>query len=164
MAKETKTINVKPANEESTIELYQNFGWELSTTQEILNTDSHLEQKLDGVYSVTTKQHYIRLVFSRDTTMPNYQKLVELENEFYKIKVPNRMSFWTWIWILATGICVSISFFQTGEVLPGIIALVLGIGLGILSFAVIQKNHEKYRAATHKKLEILKEAESLLED
>lgn len=164
MAKETKSINVKPANEEATIELYQNFGWELSTTQEVLNTDSHLEQKLDGIYSVTTKQHYIRLVFSRDTAMPNYQKIVELENEFYKIKVPKRMSFWTWIWILVTGIGASILYFTDGAVLPGIIALVLGIGLGILSFAVIQKNHEKYGATTHKKLKILDEAESLLED
>ncbi len=82
---EIKSIQVTPANEESTIELWQNFGWQFVSSQEINNTDSHLERRGDEIYNVTTKEHYVKLVFNREKNHPNYNQLVKLENEYYSI-------------------------------------------------------------------------------
>ena len=88
MARESTSTTVSPSEEQSTINLFQIFGWELVSSQEVYNKDSHLESRDDGLYNVTSTTHYVKLVFTRETTMPNYAKLVALENEFYNIKMP----------------------------------------------------------------------------
>ena len=37
MAKESKTLSVNPSEEQSTVEFWQDFGWELVSSQEIFN-------------------------------------------------------------------------------------------------------------------------------
>ena len=82
---EVKTLTVKPNAEQNTIDLLASFGWNLKSSQEIKTKDSHLEQRGDDIYSVTETEHYIKLVFDRDTNRENYDKLKQLENTFFSI-------------------------------------------------------------------------------
>lgn len=82
---EVKTLKVDGSKEESTVELMQNFGWNFVSSQEVNNTDSHLERQGDTLYSVTTKEKYVKLVFNREKNQPNYSKIVALENEYYSV-------------------------------------------------------------------------------
>ena len=88
MAKETKSITVSPQEEQNTIEIWQIFGWELLSSQEVFNKDSHVETRSDGVYNITSTTNYVKLLFSRENTIPNYSQLVALEKEFYNISLP----------------------------------------------------------------------------
>ena len=55
MAKETKSLTCAPESESDLIEIWQTFGWELFSTQEVRDTESHLEQGFgDTINSVTT--------------------------------------------------------------------------------------------------------------
>lgn len=82
---ETKTLKVANSAEESTISLMQQFGWSLLSSQDVNNTDSHLENRNGSIYSVTTSGKYVKLVFNRDKDMANYSQIVKLENEYYSI-------------------------------------------------------------------------------
>ena len=79
---ETKVEKVLPEEEEHKIEHMSRFGWTLKSTQEVNNSESHLENRHGDVYSVTTRENYVRLVFERDREMPNREELVRLEKEF----------------------------------------------------------------------------------
>lgn len=52
---EIKSTQVTPSNEEATIQLWQNFGWQFVSSQEVNNTDSHLERRGDEIYNVPPK-------------------------------------------------------------------------------------------------------------
>ena len=81
---ETKVETIAPSGEQRKIEEKACFGWRLKSSQEINSKESHLEQDgLYGIKSVTTKENYVKLVFERDKDMPNYNKIVELENKYY---------------------------------------------------------------------------------
>lgn len=53
---ETKTLKVANSAEESTISLMQQFGWSLLSSQDVNNTDSHLENRNGSIYSVADKK------------------------------------------------------------------------------------------------------------
>lgn len=82
---ETKSLTVSPNAEQNTINLMQDFGWNLKSSQEINNTDSHLEDRGGTTYSVTTKENYVKLIFERDTKMENYSKITDLETKYHRI-------------------------------------------------------------------------------
>lgn len=82
---ETKSFTVHPEQEQATIDLAANFGWSLKSSQEINNTDSHLENRGGEIYNVTTKEHYVKLVLERDTNMKNYDRVRQLENTYFSI-------------------------------------------------------------------------------
>lgn len=82
---ETKSFTVHPDDEQSTIDLWASFGWNLKSSQEVKTKDSHLEQRGGQLVSVTESEHYVKLVFERDNQRANYQRLVELENTYYDI-------------------------------------------------------------------------------
>jgi hypothetical protein len=84
-AKEIKSISVPPSAEEATINLWQAFGWELKSTQEIKTQDVQVftEQIGNTKYYETTKgEHYIKLTFERDPSRPNYAELCDLEKKY----------------------------------------------------------------------------------
>ena len=74
--KETKSIQVDPKEEQSQIDLWQRFGWELQSSQEILN-------RSEGY--VKDFVNYVKLVFLRDTERTNYREINKLEREYDKI-------------------------------------------------------------------------------
>ena len=80
---ETVSKKVLPNEEQDTIDLMLKFGWQLYSSQEISDTDSHWEKKKDKLYNVTTRENYVKLVFNRDKEMKNYQRIVELEKDYY---------------------------------------------------------------------------------
>jgi hypothetical protein len=92
MAKEIKSVSVAPYAEEATINEWQSFGWQFKSTQEVKTQDVQVftKQDSDGTEHYQTKQgeHYIKLTFERDPTMPNYARLVELEKT-YNSSAPN---------------------------------------------------------------------------
>lgn len=82
MAMEVKMLEVKNSEEESTIQFWSQFGWQLKSSQRIFNKDSHLERRGDEVYSVTETVDFTKLILERDKSNPNYAKIVELEREY----------------------------------------------------------------------------------
>ena len=87
MSKETKSLSVIPSDEQRTIDEMQAFGWELMSSQEVSTKDSHLEQHGNTLYSVTESENYVKLVFSRDTSIPNYAELDALYRQY--LEYPN---------------------------------------------------------------------------
>ena len=87
MAKEVKSINVSPSAEESTINLWQSFGCEFKSTQEVKTQDVQVfdYQSSDGTkyYKTTKGEHYVKVTFERDKAMQNYAELVALEEAYY---------------------------------------------------------------------------------
>lgn len=79
---ETIARKVAPNEEQKTINTMANFGWRLKSSQEINTVDSHLETRNDTLYSVTTKENYVKLLFERDTQMKNYAELAHLERQY----------------------------------------------------------------------------------
>lgn len=78
---ESKSLTVPPSLENSTIDLWQNFGWTLKSTQEIFNRNT-----VDlGDSTETTTTNYIKLAFQRDTSIPNYARIKELEANYAEI-------------------------------------------------------------------------------
>ncbi len=82
---ETVTRKVAPQEEQQTINLMATFGWDLMSSQEINNSESHLERRDDAIYNVTTRENYVKLLFQRDTDRKNYQKIVDLESQYFSI-------------------------------------------------------------------------------
>jgi hypothetical protein len=80
--KETKSIEVAPGEVDKTTELWESFGWELKNKQTIKTKDSHQERRGDTIYNVTESEHYVELMFQRDTGMNNYEELVALEEKY----------------------------------------------------------------------------------
>jgi len=79
---ESTSVKVTPIEEDETIRTYEMFGWELVSSQTVDNTNSHLENRMGTLYSVTESKNYVKLVFKRDKNMPNYKRIVELEEEY----------------------------------------------------------------------------------
>lgn len=90
MAKQTKSLTCAPESENDLIEIWQTFGWELFSTQEVRDSESHLEQGWgDSTNLVTTTTHYIKLTFQRDPAeVRHYAELAALEREFENVPYP----------------------------------------------------------------------------
>ena len=82
---ESKSITVAPDEEQDIIAKYELFGWELKSTQEVLSRDSHLENRGDDLYNVTTTQNYVKLMFQRDADSPVAAKARPVEDEYWRL-------------------------------------------------------------------------------
>lgn len=82
---ESTSLSVLPNDEQEAIDTYQKFGWELKSSQEIFNKDSHNERRGDSVYNVTETTNYVKLVFQRDKDMPYYKQICEIENKYLEV-------------------------------------------------------------------------------
>ena len=85
MAKEIKSIDVSNSQEETYINIYQSFGWELKSSQRVFNRDSRLKSEGDSLYTETTTTDFTKLVFEREKKIQNYDKLTALETEFWRL-------------------------------------------------------------------------------
>lgn len=79
---ESKTLQILPSDEEDTIEEYQLFGWELSSSQTIDRKDSHLENNFGTIYSVTESVNYVKLTFRRNLNMIGYNEIADIEKRY----------------------------------------------------------------------------------
>lgn len=82
---ESKSLKVSTRSEQKNIDLMQDFGWQLKSSQEVNTANSHLERRGDAIYSVTNKEKYVKLVFERDTNHKNYDTIKELELKYHTI-------------------------------------------------------------------------------
>lgn len=76
---EVVSVRVSPIDEQKTINLYQKMGWSLKNNQEINNSTTHVYgqsyKETGHVSSYVVKEHYVKLTFERDKSMPNYSIL-----------------------------------------------------------------------------------------
>lgn len=153
MAKQTKSLTCHPDDENELIDLWQAFGWTLFSTQEVRDSESHLESGWDNsVKSVTTTTHYIKLTFQRDPSeIKNYQELVALENQFNSVPGPGDYPKKYNILQILIGLLIC--------TLPGIFMIVRNISIGKK-----QKQWEAdYAVYTSKRREIYQRALQLSE-
>lgn len=144
---ESKSMTVAPSREQSTIDTYQKFGWSLVSSQEIFNKDSHLERdSRNNLNSVTETTNYVKLVFQRDTDMPNYAQIRDLNNSFDReyayyeslsCSNPGKALIVLGIIFLIVGVICIIA----NAVPFGIIGAVLGVGFIVIKLAVISPKH-----------------------
>lgn len=90
MAKEIKSLDVENDAEEFYIDIFQKFGWELKSSQRIFNQSTTPVSAISykgytHIESETETVDFTKLVFEREKKIPNYDRLVELENEFWKL-------------------------------------------------------------------------------
>lgn len=161
MAKEIKTLTVKPNEDAQTIQNLQCFGWKLLSSQEVYNKDSHLEVWGKNTYSVTQTMHYVKLTFERDSSkIANYSQIRRIEEAYMSIPYPQK-SIWLKLekeeikrrQILVFGI---LGFFCVFSILMGSLAGEIGKGLLMSAFIAgfaylltnfINKQVEKYERA-----------------
>jgi len=121
MAKEIKSINVDPSEEEETVSEWQSFGWEFKSTQEVKTADSsHLERRGDTLYNVTRSgDHYVKLTFERDPARQNYAELVSLEKQYRAVPGPGTPPVrFGKIWLIISGI--GLVFY----IVPGVLIII----------------------------------------
>ncbi|MBE7016391.1 MAG: hypothetical protein E7417_06225 [Ruminococcaceae bacterium] len=63
----TVTRKVDTKDEQQTIDIIPILCWSLSLSQEINNSELHLERRNNDIYSVTAKENYVKLILKRDT-------------------------------------------------------------------------------------------------
>lgn len=107
--KEFKTIRVSSEEENDVVTCHSHFGWVLDDSREVYNESQEIvgvNKKVtsygafmrgftgyDGkveteVQTRTNVTHYITLRFSREMSIPGYEKLVNLENAFMNAEEP----------------------------------------------------------------------------
>ena len=117
---EAISVAVEPYKENATIELYESFWWEFYNSQTIDSKDTHLEDGGTVIWSVTEHTNYVKLQFKRNKNMENYNRLVELENE-YNENEPSNLSMALYV---IGGICTALG---TSAIL-GILCIPLLVG------------------------------------
>jgi len=152
MAKETKFIEVEPNEVNSTLEVWQNFGWESMGIQEIKTQDVQIftGQDRDGTEHYKTKrgENYVKITFQRDKSMPNYAELVELESIYCssppsKPDEPEKPSMFGFIWVILTIVGL------IAWVIPGIIIIIWRI----VRYSGLKKNYDETYPQYRKKYE-----------
>lgn len=191
MAKETKSIEVNPDSERATIDLWENFGWEVLNSQTVHFKDTHQELRGDDTYSVTETTHYIKITFQRDKAMQNYAELVDLERKYNSFLFPTKPNYpnglGCFFWMISIGLIIW-GLFGIGVLLAGdinfetiigysIVGIIPGI-LGVLILIIGLKKHKnkendcyekriewesECKKITVERARILEQAEALLQ-
>ena len=88
MAKEFKSIDVESDIVDIYVNLYYRFGWQLIGSQRVYNRSTRpvgmiSYEGFTYVHSQTDVLDFTRLSFERDTQMPDYDEIAELEAEYF---------------------------------------------------------------------------------
>lgn len=87
MAMEFKSIDVKNSEETKTIEFWQHFGWELKSSQRVYSENKEVLGANGYVFSLDGKKvDFTKLLFQRDKDHPNYEKIADLEKQYFRMK------------------------------------------------------------------------------
>lgn len=159
MSLEIKSVDVENEEEEKVITVFQSFGWKLKSSQRVFNQSSTPRgaisyENLTYIHSETQTIDFTKLVFERDTKMPNYGEIVELEEEFWELSSecpndrpiePELLDFKEWInktkpsaFPKSKKIMLSILFYCALPILVSIISgLFGGITVGFFIFFIV---------------------------
>lgn len=90
MSLEIKSFDIENEDEEEIISVFQSFGWRLKSSQRVFHQNSTPRgaisyENLTYIHSETKTVDFTKLVFERDTNMPNYGEIVELEEKFWEL-------------------------------------------------------------------------------
>jgi hypothetical protein len=165
--KDIKSITVEPDEEEGSVRLFQSFGWELKSTQEVKTQDvqTFTGQDSDGTEHYQTKMgdHYVKLTFERDPARKNYAELKNLEGQYYGVNIPvcpESPALFSLIWI----ILIIVGFIAM--IFPGFILLVLKIVFYVKKKKAYNIAYDAYqkdkKVANSKRFEIINKAQSLV--
>lgn len=150
---ESTSISVSPEEESVAIETHEKFGWELKSSQEIFNKDSHNELRGDSVYSVTETTNYVKLVFQRDKDMPYYREVCEIETKYYEalnrkpVYIRSKFLMVLGIIIAAVGVILLLA----GDIAEKILGVVIA-ALGIFIIVMKIKSNDKKEAEYEEKM------------
>lgn len=162
---ETISKKVSPNSEQHTINVMSCFGWKLKSSQEVNVSDSHLENRYGDLYSVTNKEHYVKLLFEREKETPNYDKIVNFEREYYSIlnSEPSLSKFILGASIFA-GIFASAMIFGLLFRINNPAVLIAGMAILPCVYLVLHKRkYKKWKNMSEERLpKILSSARSLL--
>ena len=91
MGFEIKTMDVANAAEGYFIELYGSFGWRLKSSQRVFSQTSRPVATIGNgsvnyVHTQTETVDFTKLVFERDTSMENYERLESLESQYFALQ------------------------------------------------------------------------------
>lgn len=87
---EYRTERLHPQTEERVTKMFEKFGWKPESRQEIYSESAGLAGGTVTNYGVTVEQsenviNYIVVKYSRDTEMPNYERLKALNDEHERL-------------------------------------------------------------------------------
>lgn len=157
--KDIFNVTVDPSKRNEAIMLYQSFGWEYKSENEVKTNDSQILTKSTEEYNEYTTikgTHYIRINFERDRSRQNYAELKSLEEQYSAIKdpyYPDSPRFITIVWLILIGIGLF------AYVVPGIILLIIHI----IFYAKKKKQFdEDYVSYTKKMNEVRVQREEIL--
>ena len=125
--KDNKSITIAPEQREEAVTVFNSFGWELKTEQEINKDAQQFVSGSDDDYiyfKTIPAEHYVKLGFERDRGRQNYEELKSLENQYFAIKDPTiweQPRFITKLWLIVIGVGLLL------YVIPGVILLVIHI-------------------------------------
>mgnify|MGYP004568849089 CR=1 FL=1 len=142
---ESTSLSVSPSMEQETIEIHQKFGWELKSSQEIFNKDSHNEVRGDYVYNVSETTNYVKLVFQRDKDMPYYNEICEIETKYYNTLNSKPLNSYSGV-LMVIGIIITLLgvFFLLSRSLWPIPIIALGIFIIIMRIKVKKGKKAEY--------------------
>ena len=193
---EYRTERVEPQNESTVIEILQTFGWILTSSQEIYNESTEVvgvdvkvyDDGLVGSFmqgwtgsngKVNVRQrknvtNYVVLKFERDTEMPNYYELSELNSEFdsklnvVEPKKPMKRTVITAVGTLIIIISIIMALIQgtsalLWEILVCVIFPIVMIPITVLGWVKYKRNLAYYNSVLYRINEIYSEAQSLIQ-
>ena len=112
MSLEVKTFDVAPNEEQTLLNIMYSFGWTLKSSQRVFNRNTRPTgavsfEGVTFIHSETETDEFTNLTFERETNIPHYRKIVELEDEFWELlpymsekrplPPPPKMSFQQWV-------------------------------------------------------------------
>lgn len=123
---EIKKITVVPSMEEEAYQIYSALGYTLVSSNEIYNKNTYDSTSFIEAYGgwksqTTETMHYIAMVWKRiPDQVPNYHRLVELENRLDSLVIPDKPA----EPFTAVGILLGIILCT----IPGVIMFLMNIG------------------------------------
>ena len=140
---ESTIIQVAPSYENAKIKEMENFGWSLASRQEI-----HEEGDAYGSpavfsdsYVIKTKvSHYVKLHFSRSLSLPNLDKIKQIESDYMALPFPGLPTTKSFLWPVGCILLGLFGFSQGSDMIAGsVILLALG---GFWLYMKIQKRQK----------------------
>lgn len=150
---ETRSVQVAPQYEQSTIDIYERFGWTCVSAQTVSNKTGYLERDKNDenvINQVVESETYVKLMFNRDRDMDYYREIVDCErryNELLKIqpreKIPFRRIFlYAGLFFVVIGGIPLVAFGAT----VGIGVLLLGVACLAIWFVRHKSAGDKFTA------------------
>jgi len=179
---ESKSYVAAPNEEQEVISKHELFGWELKSSQEVLSKESHLEERSGDLYSVTTTQNYVKLMFQRDADRPEVAQVKKLEEEYWNLYertawryAPQKSKLLTIVPLVLCGVAVFgalYSLFASGAPSFGarLLSFVIFIAVAAVMFGitfaynrfVFNPREDKFFAGRRRKEDIEKEVQAIL--